>query len=118
VNAFEKKGRNDLQNEAFDFIQKLLNYRKKNEWLATSKLTQFVPNDNTYVYARKSRDGKKAILCMYNLNETAFNFPMESLKEITMQVNCGKNVLNNEKTTWDNTLSIPAKGFSIIEISF
>jgi glycosidase len=118
VNAFEKKGRTEIQNEAFDFIQTLLNYRKKNEWLTTSRLTQFVPNDNAYVYARKSADGKKAILCMYNLNETAFDFPMESLKEITKQVNCGKNILTNEKISWDKTLSIPAKGFSLIEISF
>jgi hypothetical protein len=55
---------------------------------------------------------------MYNLNETAFDFPMESLKEITKQVNCGKNILTNEKNSWDKTLSIPAKGFSLIEISF
>jgi len=118
VNAFEKKGRTDIQNEAFDFIQSLLNYRKKNEWLATSRLTQFVPNDNTYVYARKSSDEKKAILCMYNLNETAFDFPMESLKEITKQVICGKNILTDEKISWDKSFSIPAKGFSLIEISF
>lgn len=118
VNAFEKKGRSEIQNEAFYFIQSLLNYRNKNEWLATSRLTQFVPNDNTYVYARKSTDGKKAILCMYNLNETAFDFPMESLKEITNQINCGKNILTEEKISWDKTLSIPSKGFSLIEISF
>ena len=93
-------------------------YRKHNEWLSTSKLTQFVPNDNTYAYARKSANGKKTLLCIYNLNEEAFDFPMESLKEITKQVNCGKNILTNEKTSWDKTLSIPAKGFSIIEISF
>ena len=118
VNAFEKKGRTEIQNEAFDFIQSLLNYRKKNEWLATSRLTQFVPNDNTYVYARKSSDGKKALLCMYNLNEAAFDFPMESLKEITKQVTCGKNILTDEKISWEKSFSIPAKGFSLIEISF
>lgn len=118
VDAFEKKGRTEIQNEAFYFLQTLLIYRKNNKWLSTSKLTQFVPNDNAYVYARKSADGKKAILCMYNLNETAFDFPMESMKEITKQVNCGKNILTNEKISWDKTLSIPAKGFSLIEISF
>lgn len=118
MSAFEKKGRTEIQNEAFAFIQTLLNYRKKNKWLATSRLTQFVPNFNTYIYARKSADGKKAILCMYNLNEIPFDFPMESLNEITTHVNCGKNILTGEKMSWDNTLSIPAKGFSIIEISF
>jgi glycosidase len=118
VNAFQKKGRTEIQNEAFDYIQTLLNYRKKNEWLATSKLTQFVPNDNTYAYARKSADGKKTLLCIYNLNEKAFDFPMESLKEITLQSSKGKNILTGETTHWGKKISIPAKGFSIIEISF
>jgi len=118
VNAFEKKGRTEIQNEAFNFLQSLLNYRKKNEWLATSKLTQFVPNDNTYAYARKSADGKKTLLCIYNLNEKAFDFPMESLKEITLQSSKGKNILTGETTHWGKTISIPANGFSIMEISF
>ena len=117
VNAFEKKERTAVQNEAFDFIQTLLNYRKKNEWLATSRLTQFVPNDNTYAYARKSADGKKALLCLYNLNETEFNFPMESLKEVTLHLNTGKNILTGESVSWKNKLSIPSKGFYLIEIS-
>jgi hypothetical protein len=95
-----------------------LNYRKKNEWLATSRLTQFVPNDNTYAYARKSTDGKKALLCLYNLNETEFNFPMESIKEVTLHLNTGKNILTGESVSWKKTLSIPSKGFTFIEISF
>ena len=118
VNTFEKKGRTEIQNEAFDFIQTLLNYRKKNEWLATSRLTQFVPNDNTYAYARKSADGKKALLCLYNLNETEFNFPIESMKEVTLHLNTGKNILTGESVSWKKTLSIPSKGFTLIEISF
>jgi glycosidase len=118
VNAFEKKGRTEIQNEAFNFIQTLLNYRKKNEWLATSRLTQFVPNDNTYAYARKSADGKKTLLCVYNLNEKAIDYPMESLKEITRNLNTGKNILNGESVSWKKTLSIPSKGFTLIEISF
>jgi glycosidase len=117
VNAFEKNGRTEIQNEAFDFIQTLLNYRKKNEWLATSKLTQFVPNDNTYAYARKSADGRKTLLCIYNLNEQVFDFPMETLKEITLDSNTGKNIVNRESVSWKNKLSIPSKGFYLIEIS-
>jgi glycosidase len=117
VNAFEKKGRTEIQKEAFNFLQSLLNYRKKNEWLATSKLTQFVPNDNTYAYARKSADGKKTLLCIYNLNEKAIDFPMEALQEISLSSNSGKNILNGESVSWKKTLSIPSKGFTFIEIS-
>jgi glycosidase len=117
ANAFEKKGRTEIQNEAFDFLQTLLTYRKNNEWLATSKLTQFVPNDNTYAYARKSADGKKTLLCIYNLNEKPFDFTMESLKEITQGLLKGKNILDGSTISWKKSLSIPNKGFYIIEIS-
>lgn len=117
LNAFQKKGRTEIQNEAFNFLQSLLNYRKKNEWLATSRLTQFVPNDNTYAYARKSADGKKTLLCIYNLNEKAFDFPMESLKEITKESIKGKNILDGTSVSWTKTLSIPTQGFYLIEIS-
>ncbi len=118
VNAFEKKGRTEIQNEAFNFLQTLLNYRKKNEWLSTSKLTQFVPNDNTYAYARKSADGKKALLCIYNMNEKAFDFPTESLQEITLNSENGKNILNGESIVLTKTINVPSKGFYLIEISF
>jgi len=117
VNAFENKGRTELQNDAFNFLQVLLTYRKKNDWLAKSKLTQFVPNDNTYAYARKSADGKKTLLCIYNLNEKAFEFPMESLKETTQGSVKGKNILDGTSLSWTKSLTIPSKGFYIIEIS-
>jgi glycosidase len=118
VNAFERKGRTEIQNEAFDLIQLLLKYRKKNTWLSTSKLTQFVPNDNAYTYARKSADGKKTLLCIFNMNEIPFDYPMGTLTEVTRNSKTANDILNGKPVSWGKTLSIPAKGFSLIEISF
>jgi hypothetical protein len=43
---------------------------------------------------------------------------MESLKEVTLNLNTGKNILTEESVSWKKTLSIPSKGFTLIEISF
>jgi hypothetical protein len=42
---------------------------------------------------------------------------METLKEITLDSNTGKNIVNRESVSWKNKLSIPSKGFYLIEIS-
>ena len=116
VNAFEKFGRSDAQNEAYNFLKLLLEYRKENPWLTEGKLVQFVPNDNTYAYAR-TKDNK-TLVCLYNLNETAFDYPMKNLQEITKGKICGKDIISGKTISWTNTLSIPAKGFYLVEISF
>ena len=116
TNAFEKSGRSDAQNEAYNFLKLLLEYRKENPWLTEGKLVQFVPNDNTYAYAR-TKDNK-TLVCLYNLNETAFDYPMKNLQEITKGKICGKDIISGKTISWTNTLSIPAKGFYLVEISF
>jgi glycosidase len=61
---FTKEGRTDKENEAFDFVKKLANYRKENDVLQTGKLMQFVPENNSYVYFR-SNDKKTVMVIMH-----------------------------------------------------
>lgn len=52
VNQFEASGRTDIQNEAWNYMQKLLKWRKGNEVIAKGKMKHFVPQNGVYVYAR------------------------------------------------------------------
>ena len=52
ANKFIAKGRTDKENEAFDFVKSLANYRRNKPVLQDGKLMQFVPNDDVYVYFR------------------------------------------------------------------
>jgi glycosidase len=52
VNAFTKEGRTSAQNEAFDFLRTLLNWRKDQEVIHHGKLKHFIPENNIYVYFR------------------------------------------------------------------
>ena len=52
VNQFEASRRTDIQNEAWNYMQKLLKWRKGNEVIAKGKMKHFVPQNGVYVYAR------------------------------------------------------------------
>lgn len=66
ANAFVPTGRTDAQNEMFDYMKLLLNWRKTRPVVHAGKLTHYIPEDNIYVYFR--HDQGKAIMIILNGN--------------------------------------------------
>jgi glycosidase len=64
TNAFTREGRTDLQNEAWDFLSKLLQWRRgeANEVIAKGKLKHFMPQNGLYVYERSLGDKKVDVI--------------------------------------------------------
>lgn len=54
VNTFTKPGRNELQEDIFNFTKTLLTLRKKYSALSSGKMIQFPPENNIYVYFKKN----------------------------------------------------------------
>ena len=54
--AFVKEGRTNLQNEAFDFLSNVLNWRKGCDIIHSGELTHFLPEDGVYVLFNKYRE--------------------------------------------------------------
>lgn len=52
ANKFTRAGRTEQENELFDYIKILANYRKQHTALFQGKFMQFVPTDNHYTYFR------------------------------------------------------------------
>ena len=61
VNAFTRDGRTDLQNEAYDFMSKLLHWRKGSEAIAKGSMKHFMPTNGVYLYQRKYGDDEVII---------------------------------------------------------
>ncbi|MDR1884294.1 MAG: glycoside hydrolase family 13 protein [Prevotella sp.] len=61
TNKFEASGRTAKENEAFEFMKKLLNWRKGNEAVSKGTLKHFVPANGVYVYERKYNDRSAVI---------------------------------------------------------
>ncbi len=79
ADKFIKQGRTDKENEAFDFVKKLANYRKENDVLQTGKLTQFVPENDSYVYFRSNE--KKTVMVIMHYSDKPHTIHMSRFAE-------------------------------------
>jgi glycosidase len=61
-NGFTESGRNEKQNEIFNFTQNLLRLRKEYPALSIGNFTQFYPKDNIYIYFKSLKDQKIVII--------------------------------------------------------
>ncbi|NDV77410.1 glycoside hydrolase family 13 protein [Dysgonomonas sp. 511] len=68
VNAFNRSERTAAQNEAFDYMRKLLNWRKGNEAISKGTLKHFAPANGVYVYQR-AYNGKSVVVILSGSDE-------------------------------------------------
>ena len=114
VNKFLASGRTEKENEAFNFVKKLANYRKSSEVLTTGKLTQYLPTDGLYVYFRHTLDKTVMIIMSQNKEDKSLDTArfMENMKGYVS----AKNVMTDSVITDLKTLKIPANTFTILEL--
>jgi glycosidase len=66
-NRFTKEGRSDKQDEAFDYISRLANFRKTSSAITGGRTMQYVPKNGLYVYFRY--DNKQTIMVISNTGD-------------------------------------------------
>jgi glycosidase len=96
INKFTPRGRTETENEAFNFLAGIANWRKQNQWFGSSKLTQFVPRDGVYVYFRHTPE--QSLMVIVNQNESASELDLTRFRERTTDVgfSTGQNILNHQ----------------------
>lgn len=95
INKFTKQGRTEKENEAFDFVKKLANYRKENEVLHTGMLTQFVPQNDVYVYFRSNE--KKTVMVIIHYSDKSHTIHLSRFAEKTNGFAAYKDVLTDKE---------------------
>jgi neopullulanase len=113
VNAFET-GRTPHQKEAFEFIQRLLQWRKNNPAIHTGKLTHFIPYDNVYVYFRTNE--KKKVMVIMNGSSTSAEIDLIRYKEAIGTLSVANEVTTGQRIILENGLSIPPKTAWVLEL--
>ena len=114
VNKFLASGRTEKENEAFNFVKKLANYRKNSESLTTGRLTQYLPMDGIYVYFRHTKD--KSAMVIMSQNKENRNLDTNRFMENIQGYISMKNVMTEELISDLKTLKIPANSFTILEL--
>ena len=113
INAFSKEGRTAEQNDVYDFMKKLLNWRKNEKVIHSGKLTHYIPEDNVYVYFRTSES--KTVMVVMNANKSAKSLNAERFNENLKSFKEGKDVMSG-KTQELAHLSIPSQTTLILEL--
>lgn len=82
INAFKAEGRTALQNEAWDYMSRLLHWRRgvANEVIAKGSLKHFMPQNGVYAYQRKL--GDKEVTVLMNGTSKPLTVTMERTLEI------------------------------------
>lgn len=114
ANKFIAAGRNDKEQEAFEFCKKLGQWRKANPWIANASLKQFVPTDDTYVYFRIAES--KMLMCAYNGNNEKKDIETLRFSECLENKKSGRDILSGMKVSVGDKLSLGPNSFLLIEL--
>ena len=113
-NKFAAAGRTPLENEAFNYVKALANYRKNTPALQTGKLMQYIPEDGIYVYFRY--DAQKTVMVVYNSNEEDKTLEKDRFSERTVGFTKGVNVVTNETIQEIKNIKVPCKTTLVLEL--
>jgi glycosidase len=114
VNKFIATGRTEKENEAFNFVKKVANYRKNSEAITQGKLTQYLPNDGVYVYFRHTNNSSVMVILSQNKSDKKLNTKhfTENLEGYTKAIN----ILNDTELTDLKELNVPAMSVTLLEL--
>jgi len=113
IDKFTANGRNSKENEAFNLVRTLANYRKANSVLQTGKLMQYVPENGVYVYFRYNAE--KTVMVVMNSNDKAVDITTDRFAERIGQHQQATDLLTKEKISLEK-LALAAQTTYIFEL--
>jgi len=113
TNAFAASGRTPQQNEAYNYIQKLLKWRKGNMAVAKGTLKHFAPTNGVYVYERKYQDKSVVVIMSGSDNEKTID--LATYKEIMPKSQARDIVSEKTVNLGSGTLTISPRSVFILE---
>jgi neopullulanase len=113
-NKFNASDRTPQENDAFDFVKKLANYRKNSSALQTGKLVQYLPEKGVYVYFRQ--DEQKTVMVIMNQNAEQSTVATKRFAENIAAFTKGKNVLTDAVLSDIGSITAPAMSIQVVEL--
>ena len=95
-NKFTAAGRSEKENDAFNYVRTLANYRKNTTALQTGKMMQYIPQKGVYVYFRY--DNLKTVMVVYNSSEEEQTITTERYAERINGTLKARNVITDDVT--------------------
>ena len=116
TDAFTAAGRTADQNEAWNYISTLLNWRRTSDAVKHGRLVHYTPDNATrcYVYART--DGENTVLVMLNGSDQTRTVDMERFSEVIRDYTSGTDVVTGQVVDVTAPVEIPARGVYVLDL--
>lgn len=112
--AFTADGRSKRQNEAWEYTNKLLNWRKNATAIHNGALTHFIPEDDIYVYFRHNSEQTVMVVLHNGYQPKKLN--TERFNEVLSNFTSGVEVLSGKKLERLDKLQLSPRSAMVIEL--
>ena len=114
-NAFTAEGRTKAENSMFNWLSKLLKWRRNNMVITKGKQIQFIPYKGVYVIARQWNN--QTILTILNGTSQPVTLPLDRYAEVIGNHQEAKDVISGRKVKLGSELQLKARDTKVIELS-
>jgi len=114
VNKFTKEGRTEKEENIFEYVKRLADFRKNSSAITTGKMMQYVPVDGVYVYFRY--DEKQTVMCVMNTNDKSSTFDLSRFKERIKDFTKAFDVATGVTFNLEPTLTVGGKYLLVMEL--
>lgn len=115
--VFTSEGRTDMENEAWNYMSTILNWRKTSEAVKHGDLIQYAPlreYGDCYVYARIK--GDETVLVVLNGSDKTAELEMGRYSDVIRDYAAGTDVVTGQTFFLTEKLPVPARGAYILEL--
>lgn len=113
-NAFTAAGRNAQEKEYFELTSKLFTWRKNKEVIHTGKTTQYIPDNNLYVYFRYN--DKETVMVAVNNSAESRTFKSARFAESIKNHKSGVDVITGKTVNVTGDITMEPKSVIVLEL--
>jgi len=113
-NVFIEEGRTDTEQEIFEYVTNITNWRKKADVIHTGTLTHFIPHEQTYVYFRHNNGNDEAVMVVINRAEESKMLDKNRYDEFLDHYSRGTDIITGRSINDLNNITVPARKAMII----
>ena len=114
ANKLTKEGRTQKEENIFEYIKRLANFRKNSSAITTGKMMQYVPVDGVYVYFRY--DEKQTVMCVMNTKNESATIDLSRFSERIKGFRKAYDVAAGTTFNLEDSLSIGGKYLLVAEL--
>lgn len=112
--VFTEVGRTAGENELFQYISTILNWRKSKPVIHNGKLMHFIPENGIYVYFRYT--DTESVMVILNNNAEEKTLTTQRFNERLQGFNSAENIVTKQSVSNLQSIVLPAKSATILEL--